>query len=367
MQKLLSLLTAAAATLVSACSAAQIPTSPAQPSVTYLPPTARHEVPVHRIFNHSGIGFENLAVRSDGQILATTSFPSALLWYIDPLAIRPPILLQNFTGMQGSAGIVEGGEDTFYVVTVPATGPSEVQSVDMSQFLALPNGKVVKPPVIKTAGSLPETGLLNGMTKINKSDDFVLIADTVLGGVWRLNVRTGVSSLVIQDPSMKGPAGKPSFQGFGINGLKVFDSTLYYTNSGAQKMFKMPVRLPLRGITLANRGKIHNDGSSAGQATLITAGLSCDDFAIDAKGVAYVASPSNALIQVDTRTGAQLVLAGHFNSTDSNIISASSVQFGRAPFDRASVYITTNGGSFTAAPPGSQGVSRVDVGDISPP
>ncbi len=82
-------------------------------------------------------------------------------------------------------------------------------------------------------------------------------------------------------------------------------------------------------------------------------------------GIAYVASPSNALIRVDTKTGTQLVVAGSFNNTNSTIVSASSVQFGRGPSDWASVYVTTNGGSFTDAPPGSQGISRVDVEDFS--
>ena len=98
---------------------------------------------------------------------------------------------------------------------------------------------------------------------------------------------------------------------------------------------------------------------------LVTSGLSCDDFALDPWGIAYVASPSNALIRVDTRTGAQLVVAGTFDDTVSDIISASSVRFGTGVSDRTSVYITTNGGSFTDAPPGSQGISRVDVGDLA--
>ncbi len=98
---------------------------------------------------------------------------------------------------------------------------------------------------------------------------------------------------------------------------------------------------------------------------MVTSQISCDDFAIDRRGDIYVASPSNALIRVDSQTGKQMVVAGTFNSTTSNIIGASSVQFGRGASDSSSVYVTTNGGSFTCAPPGSQGISRVDVGDLA--
>ena len=78
-----------------------------------------------------------------------------------------------------------------------------------------------------------------------------------------------------------------------------------------------------------------------------------------------MASPRNALIRLDTRTGSQLVVAGDFNQSSSDIISASSAQFGVGDSDRTSLYITTNGGAFVGAPAGSQGVSRVDVGDLA--
>lgn len=59
------------------------------------------------------------------------------------------------------------------------------------------------------------------------------------------------------------------------------------------------------------------------------------------------------------------MIAGTFNSTKSDIISASSVRFGVTADDETSVYITTNGGSMTDAPKGSQGISRVDVSDLA--
>lgn len=78
-----------------------------------------------------------------------------------------------------------------------------------------------------------------------------------------------------------------------------------------------------------------------------------------------MASPRNALIRLDTRTGSQLVVAGDFNQSSSDIISASSARFGVGDSDLTSLYITTNGGAFVGAPAGSQGVSRVDVGDLA--
>lgn len=124
-----------------------------------------------------------------------------------------------------------------------------------------------------------------------------------------------------------------------------------------------PISPPRQHLRTHFSTKLHLNGSSAGPASLITSGLSCDDFALDTQGNAYVASPSNALIRVDTRTGAQLVVAGNFDDTVSDIISASSVRFGIREEDKNSVFVTTNGGALTGAPMGTQGISRVDVGD----
>ena len=202
------------------------------------------EMPAHKLFNiDENNGFENLAVRSNGQILATTAFPSALLWYIDPLSIRPPVLLQNFTSLTATLGITELQPDMFYVVGTGTDSPGSIFSVDMRPFLVLPNGTIFTSPVINEIGSLPSAIALNGMTRLHMNDHFVLIADTVLGGVWKFDVENGESDLIIQDSSMRGPQNKTSFAGFGINGLRTQNNTLFYTNSGAQTMYKMPVSL----------------------------------------------------------------------------------------------------------------------------
>lgn len=60
------------------------PVVPMQPIATYIPPATSTEASVTRIFSYNGGGFENLALRSNGQILTTIAFPAPLLFYIDP-------------------------------------------------------------------------------------------------------------------------------------------------------------------------------------------------------------------------------------------------------------------------------------------
>jgi len=219
------------------------PPVPAQPIPTYIPPAASPEASVTRIFSYNGGGFENLALRSNGQILATIAFPAPLLFYIDPLQIRPGIVLHNFTSLRNTVGITELAPDMFYIHGQGNDGVFVVYSVDMRDFGVWPNGTVSIPAEIKRIGSVPSALLLNGMTRLRRNDNFVLIADSLLGGVWRFYVATGRSDLVIQDPSMAGPANKTEFAAFGINGIRTQNSTLFYCNSGPQSFYKMPVSL----------------------------------------------------------------------------------------------------------------------------
>jgi len=233
-----------ATTSVAPTSSGITPAIPAQPIPTYIPPAASPEASVTRIFSYNGGGFENLALRSNGQILATIAFPAPLLFYIDPLHIRPGIVLHNFTSLKNTAGITELAPDMFYVHGQGTDGVFAIYSVDMRDFVILPNGTISTPPQIKKIGSVPSALLLNGMTRLRSNDNFVLIADTLLAGVWRFNIDTGRSDLVIQDPSMAGPANKTEFAAFGINGIRTQNGTLFYCNSGAQSFYKMPVSLP---------------------------------------------------------------------------------------------------------------------------
>ena len=124
-------------------------------------------------------------------------------------------------------------------------GAFRVYEVDMRRFVALPDGTVFTPPTVKEIGVLGSALLPNGMTCIRRSDDFVLIADTILGGVWKFYVDSGESRLIIKDPSMAGLPNRTEFAAFGINGLRVQNKNLFYCNSGAQTFYKMPVSISL--------------------------------------------------------------------------------------------------------------------------
>ena len=218
------------------------PIIPIQPIPTYIPPSAPTSAPVAKIFSYAGGGFENLALRANGQILATIAFPEALLFYIDPLSIRPGIVLHNFTSLASLVGITEVAADLFYVAGKGRDdGFFAVFSVNMRDFVIVPNGTVTTPPVIQEIGTIPAALALNGMTHLGGENNSILIADSLLGGVWRFHVDTGKSELIIKHPSMAGPLNKTEFAAYGINGMRAQSDNLFYCNSGAQSFYKMPV------------------------------------------------------------------------------------------------------------------------------
>lgn len=233
-------------TVVTIIASAAIPCSNGpEPHVSYTPTKGSPELPVHKIFNASTFGFENLYARADGQLLVTAAFPTARLWQVDPLSIRPPIVLHEFPSFTGTLGVTELTRYMFYVVLTNNTklGSGSIFSVDMRLFLAFPNGTISTPPIIKEVALLPSSVALNGMTHMAEGDDFVLTADTTIGGIWKTNVETGKSTIIIKDSTMDPLPHTIGVAAYGINGIRIQNSTLYYTNSGAQTLHRMPVSL----------------------------------------------------------------------------------------------------------------------------
>jgi hypothetical protein len=151
---------------------------------------------------------ENLAVSSNGQILATL-LTTPELYLIDPTTSPPtPTLVYKFLNIAATTGIIEIGHDIFAIctgdfeaATIKNTpGSYSVWEVDMSKFDESSEAGVKKVVDIK------ESGLLNGMTLLSAENKEVLIADSEVGCVWKVNMGSGEYKMVIQVDEMKVPA-----------------------------------------------------------------------------------------------------------------------------------------------------------------
>jgi hypothetical protein len=279
---------------------------------------------------------ENIAVRSNGQLLVTT-ITSPDLYLINPFAAQKQAkLIARFPFAQGALGIAEIEQDVFAVITgnfsvatlQSVVGSYSVWKVDLRKSSVA--------PVLTKIANVAQGALLNGMTALRNNEcvTAILVSDTFLGVVWRVDVLTGEYQIVLDDALMKPPPG--SGVGLGINGVHILDGVLYFTNTGQGLFGKVP---------------IHPNGTAAGEAVIVAQNGPGDDFALDKHGNAFVAQNVADALQLITPAGEVKVIAGSVN--DTVLEGDTAAQFGRTPLDRNILYVTTNGG-IVGLVPGTQ-------------
>lgn len=262
-------------------------------SVLARPATSPRSAPTVRSINEfSDFGLENLAPRSNGHLLLTAS-NQPFLYDIDPTASSPsPSKLPSIPGVLGVLGIAEISADVFavaagnYTSEVPTMGSFGIWQVDMTQA----------EPTVKLITQIPTAEGLNGMTALNGFSGTILVADSILGAVYKVDVSTGAYSIAIQnDDFAPNAAETPSF---GINGLRMSGGELYFTNS-AQGLFG---RVPINAKGAA-------EGDVQILARLEASAGTYDDFDVDCGGNSWIATHNDMVLTV-TIGGTQTNMTG---------------------------------------------------------
>ncbi|KAK7932847.1 hypothetical protein LTR80_011638 [Exophiala xenobiotica] len=185
---------------------------------------------------------------------------------------------------------------------------------------------------------IPEMGLLNGLTALNAVEGILLAADSELGVVWSIDVRTGKTGVAINDTSMA-PV-QSSTVPLGINGLHVVDQSLYFTNTNKVSLSRVPLDM--------------TTGMAIGPVeTLVKSSETCpDDFTVDFRGNVWLASDAyNELVLLANATATSTsvssniqVISGSPNAK--RFMGPSATAFGNSALDlqRGSLYVTINGG-----------------------
>ena len=278
-----------------------------------------------------GTWVENLAVRANGQILATLlTTPEVYQVDPNPSAAHPLTLVHTFPDYLGCVGITELGNDIFYVVTgnfsistaASTPGSYSVWKLNMAGFTA--GGS---PAAATKVADFPQSNNLNGMTPLGNGDeDTLLIADAGAGAVWSLNVHTGAVKKAITDPLMAPTSG--ATPPIGINGVKVRDQSLYFTNTDQG---------------LVGKVNLNADGEATGPAvTVVENATSADDFQFDSRGDLFMAGDDELRFRggLNGSSSAPVVV-----TNSSLVVGSTAVAFGRLPGDLGSLYVTTNGGT----------------------
>ena len=241
---------------------------------------------------------ENIAVRSNGDILAT-SVASPKLFRLSSQGDHPVIAVAEISGVTGLLGITELEKDVFYVLGSNLTSSEDsngVWRVDMRNFQAARNGTVVEPSSTSLVTRIPSALQLNGMTRLAPNDTKnLLISDSARGHVIRLNVDTETVDTVIQEPEM---APLATGLDIGVNGIRIRDNKLYFVSLDQGLFARVPISLA--------------SGATAGPVQILASNITFgDDFTVSEDGeCAYVATNGpQEVIGVDLLHGGKTVVA----------------------------------------------------------
>jgi len=285
---------------------------------------------------------ENLAVRSNGQIIVTEE-TRPRIYQVDPFGSREPILLHEFHETASILGIVETAPDVFHICTarfsaakLEGYGDAYIFKVDMRRFLPDLPGSAE----ITKIATVPQAKALDGMTFLGGQNDLLLISDAILEVIFSVDINTGASRVAINNTYTQST-------GIGANGLRLFHDFIYFTNTQKENLVKVA---------------INSKGEAVGNYTIMAqGGFGPDDIAIDAHGDVYVTSYTqgkNGVAFVPREGGPATYIAGMAGPT--------SCAFGRTAADRDILYVSTSGGDYeylSGQPVTVSGkILKVDVG-----
>ncbi|KAJ4856828.1 hypothetical protein T069G_07725 [Trichoderma breve] len=299
--------------------------------------------PVRMVFQFPPNTFlENLAVRSNGEIL-TTLLNDPQLFVIDPdleTGAPLPVLVHEFTDSLGLAGIAEYEPDIFAVISgrfnIPTgdVGPGSwnVWSVNMNGVSV--QGNVLSgSPNLSLIANVASANFLNGMTLLSQSEGTFLLSDVNAGVVYRLDTQGNYE--VVINSTLTSSVPFPPVSRTGVDGLHVHHDrdlkTLYFANAGQQVLAKVA---------------INDDGTPAGDIEIVARPLNPIDtyayFTLDCDGNIFLVTGSGNGVERISMNGQRSIIAGNVNSTA--IAEPTSAAFGRGSNDKNILYVSTIGG-----------------------
>ncbi|KAL7928345.1 hypothetical protein V8C35DRAFT_318421 [Trichoderma chlorosporum] len=322
------------------------------PSINKLSHRESHLLPNRVIAQFSaGVWIENIAVRANGNLLLTSFLPNATLYEVADLNCRSPTVTPLFTinTVTSLFGIVETSTDVFAVAggnfsqtTGGVKGTSGLWSVDFR------HGRPSSPKFIT---SIPDAILLNGATTVPQRSHMVLLADSILNVIWRVDVTKGTVDKAAQfSPQNTAPSQPVTI---GINGIHIHNGYLWFTNDTA-------VTNHLTGDleTSMFRIAVDENGSAAHNAlpekALTLPSEAMDDFIFgpNKRNTKWIATNSENKVFAAAPDGRYVLVAGAPGSFE--VVTATACQFGRSDTDSQILYVSTGGGTVNGTTAGGK-------------
>lgn len=266
---------------------------------------------------------ENFAVRSNGDLILTIiSRPEVYL--LDPSSPSSK-LVYSFPVTNSVLGITEIAPDVFATVTGNFSASTETSQQGSWSVWKL-DFNHPEPRVCKLI-DIPEVEFPNGLEAIPGKNPGVLIADSFLGAVWKVDVTKKDYELIIQLPEMKAPSSASS--NIGINGLHLRNGYLYWTNYEAQVFYRVKVNEYGQVVKGYHAEVVAQPGDFM------------DDFTFDKSGNAWIATNADdTVIAIGANHEAITVAGSQFQLT---VAGSTATHFGRREEDEYILYVTTTG------------------------
>ncbi|KAK5991889.1 Putative hetero-Diels-Alderase [Cladobotryum mycophilum] len=291
------------------------------------------------------VWIENIAVRSNGNLLLTTVHPNASLYEVqDPSSQSPKVtLLFTIDTINSLFGIAETSPDVFAVaggnfdfITGTSPGSYALWSVDFSKG-ATPNPKLIT--------SLPGAYMINGVGVVPSQPNNVLLADSTKNVIWHVDIKTANVSLAVVPRPAPGhtlPApilGKPSI---GINGVHVNREGLIVWSDRNATANPTTGQLETAVYLVPTTKDGYQLGHGVPDRVLTLPTTALDDFTWGpgySQTLWIATNLDNRVFAV--KKGEKFVVAGDVNSPE--FATATACQFGRTAKDRSILYVTTGG------------------------
>ncbi|CAK7244569.1 MAG: hypothetical protein STHCBS139747_006113 [Sporothrix thermara] len=274
---------------------------------------------------------ENLAVRSNGQILVSR-LDSPAVYQVDPVSSTASLVYAwNASEYMGCLGISETVEDVFFVIAsamvdddfVKTSGVNSIYKIDMT------NAKTPSEAIVTHLVDITPADFLNGMTTLDSTH--ILVSDVYSGVIYVVDTVTGAYSVAIDDPKMKFSYVADPPTNLGSNGIKIFNGHLYWTNTAAGFLARIP---------------IDSTGRATGASSIAATNVpKADDFIIRSDGVAFICQNQMDTLSIAYLSSGSVVAQPIAGSNTSTLMAGvSAAKFGRTKSDSTRLYLTTTGG-----------------------
>lgn len=316
---------------------------------TLSTPTPKHTLPLPARtvaqLASSPSWLENIAVRANGDLLVTQLVPAPVLYTVRnpsaPHAALEPLYTWHEPNVTILLGIIETYPDVFAVIagnaTANATGYPGTFSAWEVDFSASSPKTVPATPAVRKIANIPAATFLNGVIPLPGNPSVLLIPDSQFGLIFRLDTRTGASEVIADRPEFKPyPERQNKTVGFGINGVRILDRYLYFTNSNLVSIFRLKI---------TRDGYVARNGKAGVElvADLNAVTTFVDDFAVGEDGTLWAVSNDGNTIVAVSRGGRRIEsVAGQRDQL--TVAGGTAAAFGRGKKDRKVLYVSTAGG-----------------------